>query len=1081
MKCSFVLFLSFLSSLLSFAQSQVNDALYIYRNDGKFNAFFYSEIDSITTSKLDELGNVYDEYKSQVVWTQDSVYWIPLEAIDSVSLCKPQNKYSSRVRKIDELLPYITAVNGMTLNLTSLTPSNLIPAKGDILLYDSLVDERFPSGFVGRVEDVESLKVICDSVSFEDVYDEFTCFGKYMVMDEPDENGYSRRRFAPKKINATISPSLNISGTLRSDTTSTGDTEGFYYVTINGHLALDISLLYRHSKGSSPYMDVSIHPCAKINVEAGLMGKLPPKELYIPLFWIRIPIPDSPFFVAVVGGPSLKATAEASVSFSTEGELGFECGFKYENGKLNTDGHNYNTSKGFSKPTLSGNISGSLFGGLRVGVALCTIGEILGVSTENEGGVEVVANFSSDILSLPYSSIYEELQKVNVDFNLLASLGASAGLKFGKKLELKKSVQLASIKSKIMSRKIVPSFTTPSIEKLESTKITTSVTPNERLLWPIPIGLGICNQNGDFIDTKYCDNSYRLPESWPLDKYMETFDNLTPGSVYEVCPMIKFMGIPIKALPSTQLVTKFPTPAKVKKFEVNNATFVRDGFEYKDKTYYYDFAATTTVELEDSEGVEDWGYVYKDPEGEKVHISVKDLGTNADSRYDYYRTIPKSKATLYGYVKYGEDKYAYEEPKDYPLEYTFHPTAYVDDVIADSITATSAQFEYGFDDVPRTGKCFVAYQSVKDEEPIIREVSYTEKDTIKVADLYPETTYDYWAYVVYAGETYRDLEGKKSFTTLTPSAYVEKADEEKITTTSAQVVYGFKNVPENAKCFITIRSKIDGTSETGEETHSSYSQNYSVSNTEKGTYEFTGLNPSTTYTYFAYIEYEEDLWSSDIESFKTKTPPPPVATTGDCSNVTTNSAIVSCTFENVPDDGVCGVVYKWDDEEFSKKTANNANGIQTITLSGLKSGTTYTYNAFVEANGQTYYGGEKTFTTQVELPDLSGTWSCTIYKDDGSILDTPSITLTSDGKATQQGSSFTSEDKVGSWNVDTNGKVGISFSWAGASQYNPVWFGETFGGTVNNLSSPSSIEGSVYRGWAGLSEHGKSYKFKMTR
>ena len=457
------------------------------------------------------------------------------------------------------------------------------------------------------------------------------------------------------------------------------------------------------------------------------------------------------------------------------------------------------------------------------------------------------------------------------------------------------------------------------------------------------------------------------------------------------------------------------------------------------------------------------------------------MGTNADSRYDYYRTIPKSTATLYGYAKYAEDKYAYEEPKDYPLEYIFHPTAYVGEIIADSITTTSAQFEYGFDDVPRTGKCYVAYQAVDKDEPLIEQVSYTEKDTIKVTGLHPATTYDYWAYVEYAGETYVDLNGKKTFTTLTPSAYVEKADAEKITTTSAQVVYGFSNVPENSNCYITIRSKIDEVSETGEEMHSNYSQTYSVPGTENGVYEFTGLKPSTTYSYFAYIEYEEDLWSSDIESFTTKTPPPPVATTGDCSNVTTTSATVSCTFEDVPDDGVCGVVYKWGDGEFSKKTVNNANGTQTITLSGLKSGTTYTYNAYIEANDQTYYGGEKTFTTTVELADLSGTWSCTIYNVDNTVLDTPTLTFTSDKKVTQTGSSFTSEDKVGSWSVDTDGSVGINFSWTGGSWSHPVYYGESFSGVVNSISNPSSIEGTVYRAWAGISEHGNTYRFVMSR
>ena len=120
------------------------------------------------------------------------------------------------------------------------------------------------------------------------------------------------------------------------------------------------------------------------------------------------------------------------------------------------------------------------------------------------------------------------------------------------------------------------------------------------------------------------------------------------------------------------------------------------------------------------------------------------------------------------------------------------------------------------------------------------------------------------------------------------------------------------------------------------------------------------------------------------------------------------------------------------------------------------------------------------FTTQIELPNLAGTWNCTVYKDDGSVLDTPTLTLTSDGKATIKNSSFTSEDKVGGWSINTNGKASISFNWA-SSGYNPVYFQEAYSGTVNSMTNPSSIEGIVSRRWAGISEHGNSYTFKMTR
>lgn len=953
----------------AFAQSQVNDALYIYRNDGKFNAFFYSEIDSITMSKFDELGNVYDEYKNQVIWTQDSVYWIPLEAIDSVSLCKPQNKYSSKVRKIDNLLPYLTGVNGMILSLSSSTPSDLIPRNGEVLIYESQQDDRFPFGFAGRVNNVENLMVVCDSVSFEDVYEEFTCYGKYMAIDEPDGKGYSRKRLIPKKIGATISHALDINGTLRSDTTVTGDTKGFY-VTLNGRLALDIYLLYSYSKGRHPYMEVSFHPHANVSAEIGLMGKWhTDPETYVKLFEIPIPIPDTPFFVEVVGGPSLKASAEASVNLNAEGELGFECGLKYENGKLIANGHN--TSK-FAKPTLTGSINGSLFGGIRVGIALITIGKILSVSADDEVGVEVEANFTTDVYNTPYSSIYEELQKVKVDCNLLSSIEASASLKFRKIAEVKIKRQFGYIKSNLMSRKIVPAFTAPSIEKKGSTKVITSVIPEERLLWPIPIGVGICNQDGNFLDTKFCDDSYMLPESWPLEKYMATFVNLAPGNIYEVYPMIKFMGKEIKAAPSTTFISEFPAPAKIKKFEVNNASFIRDGFEYKNKTCYYDYAATTTVELESAEGVDDWGYVYKDPNGEKIHISVTDLGTKADSRYNYYRTIPKSTATLYGYAKYANNQYAYDTPKEYDLIYEHKPTAFVD-VISGTVTVTSAQFEYGFTDIPRTAKCYIATQAENKANREIHLVDVSDKAKLEVSNLQPATTYTYWAYVEYAGKTYANSDGKKTFKTLAPNA-----------------------------------------------------------------------------------------------------------STGDCSNVTQNSATVSCTYGNVPEEAVCGVEYTSDNSS-QRQTVDSSNGTQKITLNGLKSGTSYNYRAFVKYDGQMYYGEEKTFTTKHEIPDISGVWKCKEYKN-GSVSGEVTFELITGGKVIASGLSGSGgfgKNTTGQWSINDDGHVNIQFSWQGSS--GGAW--KSYGGKINSFVNPSKIEGTAnYTSVNNLGGGGQEdYDFVMTR
>ena len=49
------------------------DALYIFRNDGKFNAFFYGDIDHIEYSKVDTLGKTQKDYVVQEIYALDSV------------------------------------------------------------------------------------------------------------------------------------------------------------------------------------------------------------------------------------------------------------------------------------------------------------------------------------------------------------------------------------------------------------------------------------------------------------------------------------------------------------------------------------------------------------------------------------------------------------------------------------------------------------------------------------------------------------------------------------------------------------------------------------------------------------------------------------------------------------------------------------------------------------------------------------------------------------------------------------------------------------------------------------------------
>lgn len=206
----------------------------------------------------------------------------------------------------------------------------------------------------------------------------------------------------------------------------------------------------------------------------------------------------------------------------------------------------------------------------------------------------------------------------------------------------------------------------------------------------------------------------------------------------------------------------------------------------------------------------------------------------------------------------------------------------------------------------------------------------------------------------------------------------------------------------------------------------------------------------------------------------------PSATTGDYSNITKNSATVSCTYENVPEGGVCGVEYIWNEGSVSKSIGSK-EGTQEISLSGLEPGTTYTYRAYIEAYGQTYYGEEKTFTTNNEIPDIAGLWHCKEYQD-GTQTGEGTFELNTDGTVTRSNLKNSGSEvgsSTGRWSINADGYVHINFEYlsnSGASE-------KSYSGTINSFANPTQIEGKATYSYTGNMGGGtrRTYDFIMTR
>ncbi|MBR6194478.1 MAG: hypothetical protein IKQ58_03315 [Prevotella sp.] len=144
--------------ILPASAQQAQDALYIFRNDGRFNAFFFDDIERFEYSKIDTLGVEHEDYVVQEVYALDTIFRIPISAIDSVAFVTPETVYKKDVIKANPLISdYVVASDSASwIRLSASVPTSMLPKKGDKWLIEENKSPLLPGGFGGRVTSVES-------------------------------------------------------------------------------------------------------------------------------------------------------------------------------------------------------------------------------------------------------------------------------------------------------------------------------------------------------------------------------------------------------------------------------------------------------------------------------------------------------------------------------------------------------------------------------------------------------------------------------------------------------------------------------------------------------------------------------------------------------------------------------------------------------------------------------------------------------------------------------------------------------------------------------------------------------------
>ena len=180
------------------------EAFYIYRNDGDFNGFFYDEVVEMRQSKIGVDSVEYDRWVTQEVVLADTIYRIPLAAIDSIGFQQPEIIINPDVRHMDLLgmTPYVTSRDGQTLTFSNDLPSSLMPQVGNVLFgMEGIFDEE---NFGGRVTSVRNesggIKVETDKLTkMSDIFVQFITIEE-VGFSEDDPTQLRRRMAGMNKI-----------------------------------------------------------------------------------------------------------------------------------------------------------------------------------------------------------------------------------------------------------------------------------------------------------------------------------------------------------------------------------------------------------------------------------------------------------------------------------------------------------------------------------------------------------------------------------------------------------------------------------------------------------------------------------------------------------------------------------------------------------------------------------------------------------------------------------------------------------------------------------------------------------------
>lgn len=528
------------------------EAFYIYRNDGQFNAFFNDEVDSIIYSKIALDSTLCDDYVVQEVYTADSLYRIPLAAIDSVGFVTPETVYKSGVTDITEnLWQYVITATDSTLLLQSSTPSKLIPQKGDKLVYTEMT-ETFPAGFAGEVSSVttnaDGIFVSCVAVDLEEIFD--TYYGVTTTNNPQTRSIYNsgRQIIAPGTFSLPTKwlEQLSASCDLKDDYAL--DASFSFGMDVTPKFEVSAMVIINRIHGT--YYTISCIGDYHLSQNISFSGSLSYSrdfKIDIP----QVPIPLCPF-VKFYFEPGLFVQSKVQGVLNQTWGQHYRSAFLYEYSSKGEE-----VLKPVNKMFMVGNsysgeamITGSVAAGAyaECGFAISDK-RFTNVHLRAEGGYELESNavvYKKEVnTALASTAIYDRLKDSRISVNKF--YGASAEAEFMDKYTLSFELPLGK-KENLLNVAHVPTFSGMKAvgNEQDKTSAMVSATATGACFLPLRVGLLINDKNGNDIGRMYHGEKHYINNT----PYSHQFSGLEPGETYSAHPIVHAYGIEMLASPS---------------------------------------------------------------------------------------------------------------------------------------------------------------------------------------------------------------------------------------------------------------------------------------------------------------------------------------------------------------------------------------------------------------------------------------------------------------------------------------------------------------------------------------------------